>query len=234
MLQLQEIRLTKFYIFLIFVNNIFLQERIIVNTANSPAMFTLPKLCNTLPIYIKRIQQMKNPLSVIQTAHKIGKVVSRICFFVSIVVAAVLLVTLISLLFGLDKIPAMADLLADWEYSKETLYGLSLVGIIYSLGEALICRKAYGYFSLELERGTPFTYEGAKMLLRVGIMNIAISVVAFALSSIVYHLMALTLGNMSPLKLNSTGSLTLGIMFVITSYMLSYGADLEKENNTKE
>lgn len=177
---------------------------------------------------------MKNPLSVIQTAHKIGKIISRICFFVSIVVAVVLLVALISLLFGLDKIPAMADLLTEGEYSKETLYGLSLVGIIYSLGEALICRKAYGYFSFELERGTPFTYEGAKMLLKVGIMNIAISIVTFALSSAIYRLMALTLGNMSPLKLNSTGSLTLGIMFVITSYMLSYGADLEKENNTKD
>ena len=98
----------------------------------------------------------------------------------------------------------------------------------------LICHKAYVYFSFELEKGTPFTDEGAKLLLKVGIMNISISVMAFILSNIVYHLMSKATGNMSPLKFYSTGSLTLGIMFVVTSYMLSYGADLEKENSSRE
>lgn len=177
---------------------------------------------------------MKNPLSVIQTAHKIGKIISRVCFFISIAVAVVLLLLIAVILFGLDRIPQVATILSAEDYSKETLIGLSLVRLIYSIALMLICHKAYVYFSFELEKGTPFTDEGAKLLLKVGIMNISISVMAFILSNIVYHLMSKATGNMSPLKFYSTGSLTLGIMFVVTSYMLSYGADLEKENSSRE
>lgn len=167
-------------------------------------------------------------MTTIQRAHRLGRFLSRLFFIISIISAVMSASLLILHLCGLDSTAFVSAVIEKTGKSPDALYGISIVLLIYSLSEVLVSHKAASYFSLELELGTPFTTSGAAKLFRLGILAIVTSFLSFILSYAAYTLLYGTNTNMFPMKLNATGSVTLGIMFIIISLMMKYGAELER------
>ena len=93
-------------------------------------------------------------------------------------------------------------------------------------GEAVLAKFAEHYFKRELTDGTPFNLGGAKELMRLGILTICIPLGTQIIAEIVYAVMEQTMQGVTPLQLDNTGSVTLGIMFIVMSLICRYGAEL--------
>lgn len=103
------------------------------------------------------------------------------------------------------------------------------VGIILCLGEIFVARMAYRYFEGELNAGTPFTADGARELMHLGISVIWIPLASIVLAQIAQEVIALFMESTETLALEGDGSIALGIMFIIVSLLCKYGAE-QKEN----
>ena len=102
-------------------------------------------------------------------------------------------------------------------------------GMILCAGEAVLAKFAEHYFKRELADGTPFDLGGAKELMRLGILAICIPIGVQMIAEIVYAVMEQTMQGVAALQLDNTGSVTLGIMFIVLSLICRYGAELHEE-----
>lgn len=161
---------------------------------------------------------MKSTLPIIQTLAKIGKILSGIASVFCVVGAVLCLIALAEAAFfpnGMLKI------------GNTTIYGLipvgsnlshaQLSGYILLIGEAVIAKFAQLYFKRELTDGTPFTFKGAKELLRLGIITVSVSAASFIAESVIY----LFTGRFDGI----CGSVSLGIAFIIVSLIFRHGAE---------
>ena len=96
------------------------------------------------------------------------------------------------------------------------------------------CSAVMLFFKHELAAGTPFTFPGAKELIRLGICTVCISVGTSALAAIVYQIMALFFENVREMSFGGISSVGLGVMFIFTGLLCRYGAEVTAEKNQKE
>ena len=94
--------------------------------------------------------------------------------------------------------------------------------------EILIAGICAGVDVREFTDGTPFNLGGAKELMRLGILTICIPLGTQIIAEIVYAVMEQTMQGVTPLQLDNTGSVTLGIMFIVMSLICRYGAELHE------
>lgn len=92
--------------------------------------------------------------------------------------------------------------------------------------EILIAGICAGVDVRELTDGTPFNLGGAKEWMRLDILTICIPLGTQIIAEIVYAVMEQTMQGVAPLQLDNTGSVTLGIMFIVMSLICRYGAEL--------
>ena len=85
------------------------------------------------------------------------------------------------------------------------------------------------YFSNELEVGTPFTYDGAKELLRLGLIGLILPLCVSAISSIAFTVTKLFWPILEPDALIESPSIGIALIVIIISFILKYGADLEEK-----
>jgi len=104
--------------------------------------------------------------------------------------------------------------------------------MILCIGQTVLAKFAETYFRNELTAGTPFTVDGAKELLRLGILTICIPLGCLIVSEIVSGIMAGFLNCDDLLKIENGGSVTMGVMFIIMSVLCRYGTELEMEKNS--
>ena len=89
---------------------------------------------------------------------------------------------------------------------------------------------AMNYFKRELEDGTPFTYGGAKQMLRLGIFGIAIPLAASIIDSVVYSIFVTINGNaLSVVQSASDFDITFGITLIFLSLLCKHGAELAEK-----
>lgn len=176
---------------------------------------------------------MSKSLKTIQTLAKIGKVLSIIAFVLSIIGAVGMLI-LIATLSGIKDLTiegtSIYSMLEKEGFSFADMLFSSIVSIVACVGSAVVAKFAQLYFSNELEVGTPFTYEGAKEIRRLGILTIAIPAGIALASTIAY----VSLKQFYPSITNSSISFSLeiglGIAFIVLSVIFKYGAEfVEKE-----
>lgn len=99
-----------------------------------------------------------------------------------------------------------------------------IVAIILCLGEAILAKYSEHYFNREPIDGTPFNIDGANELKRLGILTICIPLITQILSEIVNGITKET----STLSLDCSGSIMLGLMFIVLSIVCRYGAETLK------
>ena len=176
---------------------------------------------------------MSKSLKTIQTFAKVGKVIANICFIISII-GAIGCVIAVSAILGVK----------DLEIEGRTVVGIvestgvNFVTTVFScssaivtcIGSAVLAKFATNYFSNELEDGTPFTYNGAKELLRLGILSMAIPAAISVILGIAFTVTKLFWPPLDEAALvNEPISITVGLMLIIMSFVFKHGAELEEK-----
>lgn len=179
-------------------------------------------------------------LETIQKVFGVFKILSRVFMILCFVAAGITLVSGIMVLAGsnvpIAKIGGVSIYLPVFFDAKDLAFGtekigwLMLVGFVTALCEGILFAHANHYFTVEQKEGTPFTENGAKLTLRLGITAIVLSVVSAATQGVIYEL--LKYSELVEEFSNSWG-VTLGVTLILFSLIIRYGADLEK-NREKE
>lgn len=178
-------------------------------------------------------------LQTIQKLSKIGKIFSKIVYICCIVGFAGCIVGILGLLVGAQavKIGGMtlhSLLEAEAGVGIGSLWAAIAVGMILCTGEFFVARMACRYFENELAAGTPFTLEGAKELLHLGISVIWIPIVTAVLAQVAQGIIAQFVEGTEKLNLDGYASVALGVMFLVMSLLCRYGAELQAEGTGEE
>lgn len=179
-------------------------------------------------------------LKTIQILSKLGKVLSKIIFICCIIGAVGCVVGMVCLPFadteaikiGGVTIHGLIENRAGMNLNS--LYPLMSGSLIVCIGEAVIAKFAEVYFTNELAAGTPFTTSGAKELLRLGILTISVPLGTLILALIVSGVIADLLQCGEAFKLEGSDSVTLGVMFIVMSFLCKYGAEVKGGKHKKE
>ena len=177
-------------------------------------------------------------LNTLQALSKLGKILSRIVFIVCLVGGIFCAVGIISLQFfpesfklGGVTIHSMIETSA--EISMGTCYASMAAGLILCAGECVLAKIAEKYFRNELKAGTPFTFDSAKELVRLGICAICIPIGTRVIAEIVYQVMANLMQTVSEIEFTDTVSVGLGVMMIVAGLLCKYGAELSQETATQ-
>lgn len=160
--------------------------------------------------------------------------------FIVFVVSAVLCIAgIVSVAMGADN---------SAELGKVTVHGLidgidgmSLVRVydllaqllVFVIAGAVLAKFTEVYFRNELKAGTPFTFEGAEELRRLGILGIAIPLAASIAGAIVAAVTANQTG-IEKHQINSGAGIALGLIFLVLSVIFKHGAEISQAAEQKE
>lgn len=173
---------------------------------------------------------MSKSLKTVQTICKVCKVLAEIAF-VLLVVGAVLVLAC-GIFIGAGKMDALVssggvvldDMLQQTGVTQEYVTAVIVCMTIIIAAEAVVAKFINVYFKHELKAGTPFTFEGAKEMLRLGIITIAVPAGASLVATIVFGIMAAGSGLDS--EFNFEISLGMGLVFLALSPLLKHGTEL--------
>ena len=183
-------------------------------------------------------------LRTIQSLSRLGKVLSSIAFIFSIIGVCGCLAGIFSLNIGSGHLIQIGDV---------TLHGLirspsgSSIGsitaalsgwLIVCAGEAVLAKYAEVYFKHELDAKTPFTLAGAKELLRLGILAMAIptgcAVAGRIFEGILVGFMKEKQAAAMELSFHQETSIVLGIMLILGALLCRYGTEQMEEKHHAE
>ena len=174
-------------------------------------------------------------LKAVQTLSKTGKILSKIIFIFCIIGFCGCIVGILSmaldaptLKFGPLTLKSILNIKA--KVTAGTVYAAMAAGMILCAGEAVLAKFAEHYFDRELADGTPFTLAGAREMTRLEILTICLPLGTQILAEIVHAVMEQTMQGISPLRLDNSGSVALGVMFIVMSLICRYGAQLHEES----
>ena len=169
-------------------------------------------------------------LKTIQTLCKIGKVISKVIYILCLVggigcAVGIICTALIPDSIKIGGVTVHGLIESSAEVSMGAIYTAMAVGMIFCAGEAVLCKFAERYFRNELAAGTPFTLDGAKEMIRLGILTICIPIGTAIVAGITYGIMSAVFGKVADLDLNGSFSIGLGVMFIVTGLICRYGAE---------
>ena len=173
---------------------------------------------------------MSKSLKTVQTICKVCKVLAEIAFVMFVVIVALMLVA--AIFTGTGKLDALLssgaldldEMLQQYGATQEYVTAVLVCMTIIIAAEAVVAKFINVYFKHELKAGTPFTFEGAKEMLRLGIITIAVPAGASLVATIVFGIMAAGSGLDS--EFNFEISLGMGLMFLALSPLLKHGTEL--------
>lgn len=175
---------------------------------------------------------MKNTLKTIQTASKVAEIISKIVMICCIVGAFLCLVSIVLLAVGIDAALKLSGINIgsiiqnEANLSTAQLYLTISLGALISAANAIVAYFASNYFKNEQAAGTPFTFEGAKELFRLGVLSVIISVVSDTVSSIVESIIESSQQISFHMQIDLDGLFGFGIFMIVISYLCKYGAEL--------
>ena len=108
-------------------------------------------------------------LKTLQGLSKAGKILSTIAFVCCIIGACGCVIGLLCLIIGGSTVADFIE--STGKVSIGTVYASIVIGLILCISEIIVSRSARLYFIHELDAGTPFTFDGANELLKLGIKN---------------------------------------------------------------
>ncbi|MBP5459624.1 MAG: hypothetical protein J6Y62_05650 [Clostridia bacterium] len=175
-------------------------------------------------------------LKTIQTLAKVGKVLSHIVFVFSIVGFCLCAAGIVSLALGGDTLQLGGTTIHgiienETDLNTPTLVSVIAVIMLYCAAEAVLSKFAEVYFKNELADGTPFTQRGAKELLRLGILIIAIPVGTVILASIALSIADNFYPTIEKVSYDEYTSVGMGVMAIIMSLFCRHGAELLEGKN---
>lgn len=178
-------------------------------------------------------------LNTIQTFSKLGKVFSKIAYICCMVGVCGCGVGIVAILVGVETVKLGGVTLhsileAEAGISTGTIWAAIVVGMILCASEIIVARMAHRYFDNELKAGTPFTMEGAKELMHLGISILWIPIVAAVLSQVAQEVLSQFMENVEKVSLDGFDSVGLGIMCMVISLLCKYGAECRESRENSE
>ena len=173
---------------------------------------------------------MGKTLKTIQTFSKVGKTIANIVFVFSII-GAVFCTLALAVFAGMQ----------DMEFEGTTIVGLieetgtnfvttvfeCVASAISCIASAVIAKFAANYFTNELDDGTPFTYAGAKELLRLGIISVAIPAAISIILGIAFTVTKLFWPMLSDTAISENSfSIGVGLITIVMSFVCKHGAEV--------
>ncbi len=167
---------------------------------------------------------------------KTVQLIARILRILSVIALVCTIIGTVGVLIGGGVLLAFPDMdaeilqtilsEADAVESAEDLTNLGialLAGGISLVGQIITTALFAAYLKHELADGTPFTVRGAKELRRVGVLTLVIPFVTACASATVTSLLGV-----EPV-ISTESSMWLGVVLFLVSFLLRYGAELEKK-----
>lgn len=182
-----------------------------------------------------------NSLKIIQTISKIGEIISKIIYICSIVGLCISAVALILLPYGDDVLKiggvTLKSLFSDVEDLKALCPAVGSFAI-NCIGYIVLSREAQRYFSLEIKEGTPFTFNGANLLKRLGIITIIVpilvTVAAEIFCNVFENITNSTAFSLEELNFDNEGSIAMGLMLLLLSVLCRCGAELIENKDSRK
>lgn len=169
-----------------------------------------------------------NSLTKIQKISRIFYILSRIAFVCSIVGCALSLVGAVCVGVWGDN-QALMDLLADYgEYfDKNTALCYCICGTIMCGFYIAIYVLVKNFYAFELKMGTPFDFAVSQRLRKLGWLNLILTICGSMICEIVASCFD------SVLSMFDLAGVTIGIVYVVVSYILEHGAEIKNVAITK-
>ena len=185
---------------------------------------------------------MKKTLSTIQGLMRLGRVLTIITLVFSII-------GMVGCAVGGVALYATGDLIIETEQGDITLgelvydetmatmemfYFVIIVAFLACMTEVIISDRMAKYFKFELSEGTPFTFEGAKKLKKVGILAIVLPIVVEIVAAVIAVFLlanvpeALPATESTSTEITYASSLGTGVMMLIFSLIFKHGAELNE------
>lgn len=181
---------------------------------------------------------MSKSLNTVQKICKVCKVLAEIAFVLFVVIVALMLAA--AIFTGTGNFDALLlsggvvldDMLQQTGVTQDYMVAVFVCLTIIIAAEAVVAKFINVYFKHELKAGTPFTFEGAKEMLRLGIITIAVPVGASVISAIYLTVVTADSGDWNfSVKI----SLGMGLMFLALSPLLKHGTELRlRAKNAEE
>jgi hypothetical protein len=180
-------------------------------------------------------------LNTIQILAKIGKVLSiiaHVCCMIGGICCAVTAGLLgfcgeDAISFAKDNADQIDDEQARLIIEKLTnpmMITIIAIAAAFCFAGAVVARFATNYFKHEIEDGTPFTMRGAKELMRLGIIYIAVNLGVSIVAGAVFAIASKSWDLADKYEFNGQ-SIGLGIVFIVVSLICRYGAELTEGKN---
>lgn len=118
----------------------------------------------------------------------------------------------------------LAPIMAELDHGSYTASVAQLSADVISLAlDGVVLCFAAAYLKQELADGTPFTASGAKSLLRLGILTIALPLISAAVSCVIFGAFDVDISG----DYGNGSAIIVGIVLILSSLVFSYGAELE-------
>lgn len=170
-------------------------------------------------------------LKTLQLIAKIGRILSTVVFICCIVGAALSALGIVCLAvipegFQIGEVTIRGLVEQKAGVSLTTCYMTMAQAVIFCAGEAVLAKFAELYFKNELKAGTPFTFDGAKELMRLGILAICISVGTAMITGLVYLIFKAVTKDIAEPSFQNGASVGIGVMMIVGSLLCKHGAEV--------
>ena len=170
---------------------------------------------------------MSKTLPNILTVFKVVRIIAKIVFAFCIIGG-------VGCLLGLLTLPMAEGILSSGIIMEEGLdlsaaYLGCIVGFVACVGEAVFAFLAERYFKNVLNAGTPFTFESAKEIFRLGIISIIISVAIAVISGIAaFAIYLFSAPTAAEFDSSTSVSISTGLVFLFLSMIFKHGAEIQQ------
>lgn len=182
---------------------------------------------------------MNNTLKTINIIVRVAKIFSLIAY-ICIMVSAILSLLGIALLsVGITDSIRIGQMTIHsiifnntGMLNKDMIAGLTVL-IIVCIFNGVLSGYAYKCFKDIEEEGTPFTFNGAYRMKKLGILTIVMPLAGIIVSSIIGSIISNIFSCMIMLEIDNEDSVMVGIILIVISVILKYVAEL-KENEKND
>ena len=178
---------------------------------------------------MKSLQTIQKTFRVFQTLSKIAMVLS----FVWAGLAALGLLCGVLWYSGGNVFGVNQELLYSLTVTGglTEMIGVLLVDMILALTDGILLVFALRYFSAEQADGTPFSHSGADLMKRLGILLIVLPAVATILVGVLHGIFDMV--QIEAADVGNGTSVMMGIMLILVSLILRYGAEMEENRDAR-
>lgn len=163
-------------------------------------------------------------LSTVQKISKVLKILSQIIFICAIIgCATCLIASFVVGFYGKDPNFIRAFTEAGVEFNYNVTLCSCICATVACAFEIALYVYVVRFYKHELEIGTPFNLQTVKEMRRLGILHLVLPISAAVVMAIIIACFRINM------EMQNVADITMGIVYLIVSYVLEYGAEVQRQ-----